>query len=81
MGNGSVGSRTYCDVPVIHALPVIVGTTASSPATVVASTSRPMNGRSSRDVLMKSASSPSSPRACSWAIRALVPVPQGERSK
>ena len=51
MGNGSVGSRTYWDVPVIHALPVIVGTTASSPATVVASTSRPMNGRSSRDVV------------------------------
>ena len=42
-GKGSLGSRTYCAVPVTHARPWTVGTTAGRPATVVSATRRPTN--------------------------------------
>ena len=41
-GNGSVGSRKYWAVPVSHARPVTVGTTAGRPATSVSSIRRPI---------------------------------------
>ena len=41
-GNGSSASTTYWAMPVIHARPVIVGTTARYGPTVVASISRPV---------------------------------------
>src|SRR5690606_7185 len=80
LGNGSLGSSMYCAVPVTQARPVMVGMTAGMPATSVVSTSRPVKLVPMNDSFTKSVCSGSSPRACSCAIRALVPVPQGERS-
>ena len=53
-GNGSVGSSVNCEVPVIHARPVIVGTTAGVSPTVVSSTSRPTKRPPMKDSLTKS---------------------------
>ena len=63
-----------------HARPVMVGMTAGMPATVVSAINRPVNRDPMNDSFTKSVSSGSSPRAHSSAIRAEVPVPQGERS-
>src|SRR6185503_4808678 len=41
-GNGSSGSSRYCPIPVIHARPVISGTTAGRPPTSASATSRPV---------------------------------------
>ena len=67
-------------MPVIHARPVISGTMAGRPAIVVSSTIRPLKRVPSTDSLTNSSPTPSAPRACSCASRALVPVPHGERS-
>nr|ADK54845.1 proline racemase [uncultured soil bacterium] len=56
------------------------GTTAGRPATSVAASRRPVNRVSMNDSLTNSVFSGSSPRACSCAMRADVPVPRGERS-
>ena len=79
-GKGSVGSRKYWAVPVTQARPVIVGTTASTSPTRARSTKRPVKVVPMNDSFTKSVSSGNSPRACSWAMRADVPVPQGDRS-
>ena len=67
-------------MPVIQARPVISGITAGRPATVVSSTTRPVKRVPMTDSLTNGSPAASSPRACSWARRALVPVPHGERS-
>src|SRR5690625_3292219 len=79
-GYGSVGSSMYWAVPVPHARPVTLGTTASRSPTLVVPTIRPTKREPMKDSLTKSVSTGSSPRAWSCAMRALVPVPQGERS-
>ena len=66
--------------PVIHARPVISGTIAGRPATVVSSTTRPVKRVPITDSLTNASPTASSPRACSCASRADVPVPHGERS-
>ena len=67
-------------MPVIHARPVISGTIAGRPATVVSSATRPVKRVPITDSLTNGSPIASSPRACSWASRADVPVPHGERS-
>src|SRR5215213_1375524 len=79
-GKGSVGSSRYWPMPVIHARPVTSGITAGRPATSVSSTRRPVKRVPITDSCTNGWSSASSPRACSCAIRADVPVPHGERS-
>src|ERR671919_3097458 len=79
-GNGSSGSSTYCPIPVIHARPVISGTTAGNPPTDVSATIRPPKRVPITDRFTNSSPTPSSPRACSAASLADVPVPHGERS-
>ena len=69
-----------CWVPVIQARPAMLGMIAGRPATVVSSTISPLN----RDPMIERPAirSPTaiSPRACRTAMRALNPVPQGDRS-
>ena len=79
-GNGSSASSRYCPMPVIQARPVISGTIAGRPATVVSSATRPVKRVPITDSLTNASPTASSPRACSWASRADVPVPHGERS-
>src|ERR1035437_9919345 len=79
-GNGSSGSTTYCAKPVIHACPESAGTTAAYGPTRVSSSRRPVNVVPRMPSWTKSSYSPSCPLACSAAILAQVPVPQGERS-
>ena len=67
-------------MPVTHARPVISGTIAGSPPTVVSSTARPVKRVPITDSLTNASPVASAPRACSAAIRAEVPVPHGERS-
>ena len=67
-------------MPVTHARPVKLGSTAGIPATSVVPSRRPVNRVPMKDSFTNSVCNGSSPRACSWAMRALVPVPQGERS-
>ena len=64
----------------IHARPVISGTIAGRPPTVVSAAIRPVKRVPITDSLTKLSPTASSPRACSCASRADVPVPQGERS-
>src|ERR1039458_9501024 len=80
LGNGSSGSSTYCAKPVIHACPESDGTTAAYGPTRVSSRRRPVNVVPRMPSWTKSSYSPSCPLACSAAILAQVPVPQGERS-
>lgn len=67
-------------MPVIQARPVTAGMIAGRSATVVSSTIRPVKRVPMKDSLTKSAPTSSSPLLCSTAIRAHVPVPQGDRS-
>src|SRR6185312_17411694 len=71
---------TYCAKPVIHACPDSVGTTAGYLPTRVSSTSRPVKVVPRIPSWTKSWCRGSLPLACSAAILAHVPVPQGERS-
>src|SRR4029453_13491649 len=74
------GSTTYVAIPVIHACPPSVGTTAAYFPTPVSSTSRPGKTVPNPPGCRKSWVSESFPFAYSVAIFAHVPVPQGERS-
>lgn len=67
-------------MPVIQARPVTLGSTAECVPTVVPPISRPVKEVPMKESLRKSWNIGSSPRAWSWAIRAEVPVPHGERS-
>jgi len=67
-------------MPVTQARPVMVGTTAGMPSTVVSLIRRPVNREPMKDSFTKSVSRASSPRAHSSAMRADVPVPHGDRS-
>ena len=75
---GSVGSTTSWWNPVIHARPVIAGTTASNVPTCARRATRPTKRVSI--TLSATYSSPIVPRASRTAIRAEVAVPVGERS-
>eukprot|EP00964_Phaeocystis_antarctica_P083273 scaffold52377_cov72-Phaeocystis_antarctica.AAC.7 len=83
-GNGSVGWQTTVEYWVIQACPRSVGTTprtAPAPApTVACPCSCPTNVVPTIDSWWKGVPSGSSPRACSAAMTAQVPVPHGERS-
>src|ERR1700724_1446201 len=80
LGNGSSGSTTYCANPVIQACPDSVGTTAWYGPTRVSSIRRPVKVVPRIPSCTKSWPNPSCPLACSAAILAQVPVPQGDRS-
>ena len=68
-------------MPVIHARPVISGTTAGRAADLDLLDEPAGEARADhRLVDERPRRAPSSPRACSCAMRALVPVPHGERS-
>ena len=66
--------------PVIHALPVIA-VDRGRPPHAVSPTMRPWNCDPMIDEWAKPPPTPSSPRACSTAMRAVVPVPVGQRSE
>ena len=66
--------------PVIQAWPAIDGTIAAYSPTFAAASTRPKNKLPMIDSWMKSSPTYNTPRAADWAMRADVPVPQGERS-
>ena len=80
-GKGSRSSSRYWPMPVIHARPVISGTTAGRAADLDL-LDEPAGEARADDRLVdeRPRPAPSSPRACSCAMRAHVPVPHGERS-
>src|SRR5581483_187738 len=79
-GNGSSGSTPYVAMPVIHAVPVMVGTTARYGPTCVSAIKRPVNTVTKMPAWRKSSFNFNLPLAYNAAIFAQVPVPHGERS-
>src|SRR5262245_59635098 len=80
-GNGSSASTTYWLMPLIHALPLSVGTTAAYGPTDVSDTRQPVKTVPRIPSWRNGWPRPSLPRACSVAMRAHVPVPHADRSR